>query len=1157
MALSDEELDARVRQDDIDILIDLCGHSEGYRLGAMAREPAPLIIKWVGGLINTTGPSAIDYLISDAVETPPGVDEYYIEKLIRLPDDYICYDPPIYAPEVGPLPALENGFLTFGCFNNPSKINSEIIRCWASILQALPNSRLLLKSGQYADAGYAEHIYQLFEQQGVAREQVALEGGVPHADLLATYNRIDIALDPWPYSGGLTTCEALLMGVPVVTLPGPTFAGRHSATHLVNAGMPELVVNSWEEYQERVSELASDLDSLSTIRQHLRDVLLQSPVCDGPRFAKHLTVALRAIWQRYCEDKAPETLTFNKEGELWFEDDQQPLFIPIEVDVQPQQPPQSSTEQPASATFTWQLAGKLIGIDNGRLLVKQPAVQELLNYQSLELIAFDPSGELSNSPIKNTEGLHHYAGAVLGNGAPATLYATLDPAHTATLTPLINASKVLTKLPVATLPLDGIEGLPALDWLVLDSKHNASEILEYGTQALKNALLLDITIAFQPTHEQQPNLAELQHWASRNGFRFYRLNTPQHISHLPESVPAEKRQATELASANALFLPSHERMAALSHEQSMKLAFLLHSVYGIKDMAYALLAQVSEEKAKGYLYSTNTNKIPKQQENETAASNSDEMKPDTVSDEIDDLLNENIATPASVPETVEPEPARHQSVAARSGALKNQNLWELDDPIHVVDIGANPIDGTPPYAGLLKRGLVKLIGFEPQQDALQKLQAMKGPNETYLPHAVGTGERTKLYVCQASGMTSTLKPNNQMLNHFQGYPIWGKVKSVEEIDTVRLDDVATIEKIDWLKIDIQGGELNVFKNAEKLLKNTLVIQTEVNFIQLYENQPLFAEIDQWMRENGFMLHTLLEQRKRLYAPMKINGGIHQGINQLTTADAVYIPNFDRLKRLPQESLKKVLHIMHEAYQSYDYVLKLIVQMKEKKESIKYSKKAELLAKNSEERSGKSQENNLGNAILLHPESYLKKMGWASSVLTKESVVQNNPAPWVTYSFLHFFERKVRRDFKVFEYGSGNSTLWLSQRVSEVVSVEHDERWYTKMHDKMPSNVKYLYHSLTYGGSYSQEVLKVEYAGKFDIVFVDGRDRARCLQNCLSALKEDGVVILDNAERQYYKAGTDFLIENGFRRIDFVGMGPVNIGAWSTAIFYRPNNCLRM
>lgn len=320
-------------------------------------------------------------------------------------------------------------------------------------------------------------------------------------------------------------------------------------------------------------------------------------------------MALRAIWQRYCEGKAPEALSFNKQGELWFEDDKTPLTISVQEKTKALVSA-VETEEAKKEAFTWQLQGKLIAIDNGGRYLTQPAVQQMLKHKSLELIAFDPAGELNSDAAKNVEGVHYYPNALLGNGEPATLYACLDPAQTATLVPLEsawlpaalrNGNKVLTQLPINTLPLDKIDGLPTLDWLVLDARHDASAILEHGIEALKETLLIDVGVAFQPTHERQPSLAELQHWASRNGFRFYRLNEPRHSSHLPEHVPAKKRQATELESANALFLPSHERMAELSDSQRTKLAFLLHTVYGIKDMAYELLAAVDEEKAEGYL----------------------------------------------------------------------------------------------------------------------------------------------------------------------------------------------------------------------------------------------------------------------------------------------------------------------------------------------------------------------------------------------------------------------------------------------------------------------------------------------------------------------------------------------------------------------------
>lgn len=596
-----EQLGQQVLDDKVDILIDLCGHNAGSRMPTMAMKPAPVQVKWVGGLINTTGLSTMDYLLSDSVETPEGEDEFYVEKLIRLPDDYICYDPGEDQPDSGPLPATLKGHVTFGCFNNPSKINETVLTQWALIMHELPESQLFLKGFQFNSDDLCQRVRSLMETQGIAPERVIIEGPSPHLELMEAYRRVDIALDPWPYSGGLTTCEALIMGVPVVTLPGPTFAGRHSATHLVNAGMPELVVNSWDEYRERALELASDLDSLATIRQHLRQVLLESPVCDAPRFARHFTSALRAIWQRYCEGKEPAALTFDKEGQATFDGESEPVGL-----VEPEEVEGDADE------FRWSFSGKVIVLDNGAKLMQCSAgIDGLLKLGAFGVVAFDSASRVANPErFATSEDVQLLPHATLGDGQPATLYATLDPAASATLEPLpaeclspeqAQATRVMTTLPVNTVTLDSIEGLESLDWLILDDKSDAVAVLENGTEALEDTLLLQVRLAFQPTHRQQPDFAQVSHWASRHGFRFYRFNDEHHRTQLPDDVPASQLQATELDSADALYLPSHERMASLSDNQRIKLAFLLDTVFGAKDMAYGILESVSEEKAAQYL----------------------------------------------------------------------------------------------------------------------------------------------------------------------------------------------------------------------------------------------------------------------------------------------------------------------------------------------------------------------------------------------------------------------------------------------------------------------------------------------------------------------------------------------------------------------------
>lgn len=597
--LDDSGVADQIEKDEIDILIDLAGHNSGNRVLAVAMKPAPLVVKWVGGLINTTGVEAIDYLISDSIETPPDVDDNYVEKLIRLPDDYICYDPPGgYEPDVGELPARRNGYITFGCFNNAAKLNDVLLGEWASLMQAAPGSRLYLKSMQYQSQERCQQIFDTLGQHGIERERILIEGPSPHAELLDAYNRVDIALDPWPYSGGLTTCEAFLMGVPVVSLPGPTFAGRHSATHLVNAGMPELVVASWEEYRARVLDLISDLDSLATIRSHLRQVLLESPVCDARRFAGHFTMAMRAIWQRHCAGKAPEALTFDKDSRAWFEDDGQTLDL---------EPPQLSRREEG---FRWRFDGKIVAIDNGGQLLNNPIVRTLLGGGNLELIAFDPVGEAGDDTLKHHDGVHYYSQVTLGDGQSATWYACLDPEMSGSLSPRYDENmmdekargcRVLTRLPLNTLALNKIEGLPSLDWLVLDARNDSATILKQGETALKDTLLVQAKVAFQSTHERQPNLAELQHWAARHGFRLYAMHSMVHQSQLPHRDDLARSPATELTYADAVFVPDRKRLKALSDSQKMKLAFLLHTIYRARDLVYQVVRLVNDEMAEHYL----------------------------------------------------------------------------------------------------------------------------------------------------------------------------------------------------------------------------------------------------------------------------------------------------------------------------------------------------------------------------------------------------------------------------------------------------------------------------------------------------------------------------------------------------------------------------
>ena len=228
----DDDLVEQIRRDKIDILFDLAGHSAN-RLLVFARKPAPLQITWLG-YVGTTGMAAMDCLLADRFHVRPGEESWYAEEVLRLPDGYACYTPPANAPAVNALPALERGYFTFGCFNNPRKYSPGMIAAWADILRQAPGARLLLKYGGLDTSDMQHELRGRFAAHGIDAERIQFAGWSSHGELLAAYGQIDLALDTQPYSGGLTTCEALWMGVPVVTYPGQTFAGRHSTSYLTD-----------------------------------------------------------------------------------------------------------------------------------------------------------------------------------------------------------------------------------------------------------------------------------------------------------------------------------------------------------------------------------------------------------------------------------------------------------------------------------------------------------------------------------------------------------------------------------------------------------------------------------------------------------------------------------------------------------------------------------------------------------------------------------------------------------------------------------------------------------------------------------------------------------------------------------------------------------
>jgi predicted O-linked N-acetylglucosamine transferase (SPINDLY family) len=300
VSMDDETLANRVREDGIDILVDLGGFTADNRLTAFARKPSPVQATWLG-YPTTTGMQQMDYRISDWVVDPEGAEGLNVERVARLPGSYFCYGGPGLAPEVGTPPGLRDGRITFGSFNNLSKIGLETMRLWVRVLDALPESRLVLKAGPLAEESTAEDVRRRFEALGLARGRLVLSGWKARLDEhLQAYHDVDIALDSYPYGGATTTCEALWMGVPVVSLPGTTHASRMGGSILGAVGLQELVAQTPDQYLGIASGLARDPARLAVLRAGLRERMRASALMDAQRFTRNLESAYRLMWRSWC-----------------------------------------------------------------------------------------------------------------------------------------------------------------------------------------------------------------------------------------------------------------------------------------------------------------------------------------------------------------------------------------------------------------------------------------------------------------------------------------------------------------------------------------------------------------------------------------------------------------------------------------------------------------------------------------------------------------------------------------------------------------------------------------------------------------------------------------------------------------------------------------
>jgi predicted O-linked N-acetylglucosamine transferase (SPINDLY family) len=288
--------------DQIDVLVDLGGHTGQNRMPLFGLKPAPVQVAYIG-YPDTSGIQAMDYRITDSWADPPWQPRWYSEELVHMPTGFLAYRPPSGLPDVAPLPALQNGYITFGSFNNLAKVTPETVELWAATLHSVPNSRLVIKSKALRDAKTCEWTRERFAEQGIASERIDLfshlQGVGEH---LEYYRMLDIALDPFPYHGTTTTCESLVMGVPVISLAGPYHSCRVGVSLLSRVGLSEMIATTPEEFINRASGLAAHIGELSLLRRKLRGIVMNSALCNATAVTRCLEAAYREMWKKWCAE---------------------------------------------------------------------------------------------------------------------------------------------------------------------------------------------------------------------------------------------------------------------------------------------------------------------------------------------------------------------------------------------------------------------------------------------------------------------------------------------------------------------------------------------------------------------------------------------------------------------------------------------------------------------------------------------------------------------------------------------------------------------------------------------------------------------------------------------------------------------------------------
>ena len=301
--IDDKKMVDFIRNDRIDILIDLSGHTGMGRIVPFALKPAPIQYTYMG-YPNTTGLPTMDFRIVDAFTDPPGSDHLATEKLVRMEGSFLCYTPPPHAGDPAPAPSVKNGYVTFGSFNTHTKISNHVLDLWAKLLLAVPGSRLFLKSMALAMPATRERVFAYLVARGVDRSRIDLEGETKgKSEHMQMYARVDVGLDPWPYNGTTTTVEAMFMGVPVVTMAGNSHVSRVGVSLLSNVGLPDFIASDEDDYLKKCAGIAADEPRRIELRSKLRQIVTGSVLCDHAGFTRRLEAHYRESWRDWCARK--------------------------------------------------------------------------------------------------------------------------------------------------------------------------------------------------------------------------------------------------------------------------------------------------------------------------------------------------------------------------------------------------------------------------------------------------------------------------------------------------------------------------------------------------------------------------------------------------------------------------------------------------------------------------------------------------------------------------------------------------------------------------------------------------------------------------------------------------------------------------------------